>query len=231
MAEENAQIHDRLAHLRREHGLTQEQMARAMGVPYSTYQRYEQGRTPPKMQPLARLASEMGISLDWLVLGWQKTNRIDADAAENLAGNASPSQMAATVEIPVYDVKAGAGPGAANGPESVVRHVPVARTWLQRLHCPLNSLQAIEATGDSMEPDIHDGDVLLVDTSVRTVERSGVYVLRYADHLRVKYLQQRADGGIIIRSAAPQEVDETVPRDRLGEIAIIGRVVWTGRHI
>ncbi|RMD89756.1 MAG: helix-turn-helix transcriptional regulator [Alphaproteobacteria bacterium] len=173
----------------------------------------------------------MGISLDWLILGRQKTDRINADDADNLAGNSRPSQMAATVEIPVYDVKASAGPGTANGPGSVVGHVPVPRAWLYRLHCPLNSLQAIEAKGDSMEPDIHDGDVLLVDTSVRTVERSGLYVLRYADHLRVKYLQRRADDGIIIRSAAPQEVDETVPRDRLGEIAIIGRVVWTGRRI
>jgi len=44
-------------------------MACTMDVPYRTYQSYEQGRSAPKLAGVERLATQTGVSLDWLVCG------------------------------------------------------------------------------------------------------------------------------------------------------------------
>lgn len=211
----------RLARLRADLGLTQGEMAQKMGVPYSTYQRYEQGRTPPKMRPLSDLASKTNTSLDWLVFGIESRNR---------SGIGQKKDELIT-HIPRLDVQAAAGAGSLVEAESVIGRLPFPTAWLRRLGAPLNTLQAIEARGDSMAPDLRDGDILLVDTSVDVVARDGLYILRYGDTLRVKELQQRADGGILIRSHAGHVADEIVARDQLGDLAIVGRVRWHGRVI
>ncbi len=53
----------------REHaGLSQDQMARKAGIPYSTYLKIENGVTPnPSIQTVLSIAEALGISLDKLV--------------------------------------------------------------------------------------------------------------------------------------------------------------------
>lgn len=58
----------RLRAVRKHLGHSQREMAAKLGVPYRTYQAYEQGQQPPKMILLDRLG-EREINLDWLVKG------------------------------------------------------------------------------------------------------------------------------------------------------------------
>jgi len=175
---------------------------------------YIAGRSEPKPSAIFSIASASGVSPAWLLTGEQSSH-----------------QHEAITYIPRYDVQASAGGGSVAEQERLAGHIALPTAWLRRLGGPLNTLSAIEARGESMEPDLRDGDVLLVDTSRRRVDRDGLYVLRYGDTLRVKALQQRADGGILIRSAAAHEADEIVPRERLGDLTVIGRVRWHGRSL
>lgn len=61
-------IGDRLRQVREDLGLSQPQMAEALGMPFGTYQAYEQDRSAQKASMLARLA-ERGIDLNWLLTG------------------------------------------------------------------------------------------------------------------------------------------------------------------
>lgn len=62
-------IEHRLRAVRDSLSLTQGEMASRLGVPYRTYQNYEQGKTAPKVASLVALSASSGISLDWLILG------------------------------------------------------------------------------------------------------------------------------------------------------------------
>lgn len=48
-------------------GLTQPQLASAVGVALRSYQFYEQGRRRPSYELLVKLAIELNVSIDWLL--------------------------------------------------------------------------------------------------------------------------------------------------------------------
>ena len=57
-----------LKKLRQEAGLSQDQMARKAGIPYSTYLKIESGTVPnPSIQNVLNIAEALGVSLDELV--------------------------------------------------------------------------------------------------------------------------------------------------------------------
>jgi transcriptional regulator with XRE-family HTH domain len=57
-----------LKKLRQQAGLSQDQMARKAGMPYSTYLKIEYGTVPnPSIQKVFNIAEALGVSLDELV--------------------------------------------------------------------------------------------------------------------------------------------------------------------
>ena len=57
-----------LKKLRQQAGLSQDQMARKAGIPYSTYLKIENGTVPnPSIQNVLNIAEALGVSLDELV--------------------------------------------------------------------------------------------------------------------------------------------------------------------
>ena len=59
-------FHIRLREVRKASGLNQEDAARALGIAYSTYRRYEQGGTVPDIMTAAKFAEFFRTSLDYL---------------------------------------------------------------------------------------------------------------------------------------------------------------------
>jgi transcriptional regulator with XRE-family HTH domain len=48
--------------IRRDKGLTQEEFAKTLGIPVTTYAGYEQGNRTPSVRQAARLADELNVS-------------------------------------------------------------------------------------------------------------------------------------------------------------------------
>lgn len=57
----------RLREARMSRGLTQPQLAEAIGVALRTYQQYEQGIRNPSFDSLVVLADTLNVSTDWLL--------------------------------------------------------------------------------------------------------------------------------------------------------------------
>ena len=53
--------------LRKEHHLTQEQLAEALGVTFASVSKWERGVATPELQLIAKMADFFGVSLDALV--------------------------------------------------------------------------------------------------------------------------------------------------------------------
>lgn len=60
------EFHERLKELRKAKGVTQKQVALAMGVTERNYQRFEYGESKPNYENLLKLARYFQISLDEL---------------------------------------------------------------------------------------------------------------------------------------------------------------------
>lgn len=76
------ELNEKLRLLRREAGLTQRQVADAVGVTYRTYQNYEAGASRPSGGVAMRLAAALGVSTDTL-LGTRHLSAADACSAED----------------------------------------------------------------------------------------------------------------------------------------------------
>ena len=60
-------FNDRLRQLRKEHKLTQVELAQELGLAYRNYQRLEADGNTPHYQTLARIADYFDVSVDWLM--------------------------------------------------------------------------------------------------------------------------------------------------------------------
>ncbi|WP_227506822.1 S24 family peptidase [Marinobacter subterrani] len=128
--------------------------------------------------------------------------------------------------VPLYDAQCSAGDGAWNENSKVLTHLSFTRYSLRKKGLTPEHLSAIRIDGDSMEPVLHSGDTVLIDHTRTTIEGEGIYVLLLNDHLYAKRLQSSFDGVVII-SENKQYQPVTVPRDRLNELEVIGRAVWS----
>jgi phage repressor protein C with HTH and peptisase S24 domain len=218
--------------------------ARVSGVPYGTLQNYAQGGEM-KLTNAAALARAAGVRLEWLASGEgpmraPETGRLEAGAepAGDDAGQPGLQQQLVTMRrpgaappgyvlLPRVEARASAGRGPGLGSDEVVDFLAFSEEWVRNtLHRRPANLALLEATGDSMDPTIRDGDILLVDTSVKDIQSSRVYVLQVNGALLVKRIQVRLDGSLVVKSDNPSYEPEVVRPDDRNPLRIIGQVVW-----
>lgn len=91
-----------------------------------------------------------------------------------------------------------------------------------RLGMSLNSIEAINVVGESMEPTIKDGDILFIDREKTDISRGGVFVVSSTHGVFVKRVFKRVDGLIDIVSDNSEFSVQTLSPD---EITIVGKAV------
>jgi phage repressor protein C with HTH and peptisase S24 domain len=100
---------------------------------------------------------------------------------------------------------------------------------VRRLGVAPDALTMIAAQGSSMEPLIHDGDSLLVDTADRRLSsRPGIFVLRLDGALLVKRV---ARVGLEVRIASDNPATPDIAPQRADRVTVIGRVVRLARAL
>lgn len=196
-------------------------MAAAAKVPIDSYKKYELGKAVPGGEALASLA-RAGVDIA-AVLGTRPPS-----AAE-------PAPRAGYVYVPLYDVRAAAGHGAVAQSEGVVNELAFREDWIRStLHVRPSDLSLVHVEGDSMEPDLRAGDIILIDHTDASARREGIYVLRMEDALLVKQVQ-RMPGGVlrlVSRNPAYEPILLPIPEVQPGgKVSIIGRVVWACRRL
>ncbi|MND22353.1 HTH-type transcriptional regulator PrtR [compost metagenome] len=184
------------------------------GVPQGTLHKYLRagGGFGPRLDIVARMASTVGVSIDWLVYA-RGDGQVDQD----------------TVKIPRYDATLAAGAGSWNDGKRRLDDIPFTRSFLQKRlgRTSTAGLSMLEAAGDSMEPHILDGDLLMIDENDRRLA-DGIFAFVLDEDARVKRFRRTFDGVTII-SDNPAYPEEHLSADQLGRLNLIGRVRWFGR--
>ncbi|WP_165913560.1 LexA family transcriptional regulator [Marichromatium gracile] len=134
------------------------------------------------------------------------------------------------VLIPRRRVAFSAGNGNLVFEEEEAPPLAFTSDWARQTGVRPSNAVVVYAKGDSMEPSICDGDVLLIDidTAGDDIRDGQVYAIRYGHELRVKRLFRRYDGSLILRSDNAGRYPEEIipPKDQNGQVHVIGRVVW-----
>lgn len=205
-------------------GQTISDFAEALGVAEQTLGNYVRGEREPSYDFLRRLRENHSVDINWLITG-----EIGVEA--QVQGIAKQTHQ---ITIPRYAIHASAGGGAVVLSQEVEDYFTVSRDWIARYLPQGAKAGVIEARGDSMEPTIADGDILLLNFSIdnSAVNDGGVFVISVDGVLLVKRLQVTVDGHILIRSDNSLYEQERVTREFADErISVHAKVVWVGGPI
>jgi len=192
--------------------------AKKCGFSEGALKNYLNGSMPSADKAL-RIADICGVNFRWLV---------DGDGPKETDTSEDP----AYIGIPRYDARVGAGNGAFNDRARLIDYIPFTKDFLaKRLgRTSTDGLVMIEARGDSMEPTIGDGDLVLIDQA-ETEIGDGVMAYVLDDTAYVKRVRWMLDGIEIISDNRDVYEPIFVARNRMDAFKVIGRVRWIGRVV
>jgi len=129
------------------------------------------------------------------------------------------------------DAEASAGPGRLNGDAQVIGSLAFRRDWLRDHGVKPDNALLVTVTGDSMEPRITAGDLVLVDLSPTAIENGHLYLFNDADgETRIKRLHRLGARTVALVSDNPDHPPELRSGVDAERIKVLGQVIWSGHN-
>lgn len=234
---------------------SQAAMAAAVGVSQGYVSKILTGKQVPKPGLRRRFAAFFKLSYEDMVsLGRDRLEaeafRDDGDPARRCQvreplyapGPASPDQAALRAmlrdirareahqlyytEVPLREATGSMGGGSTETGGRALTYLSFRTEWIRAKGNPEN-MTVIRAFGDSMDPTIVDGSVVLVDEGRRQVVKNKIFYLRYNGQMYIKRLVER-QGHLAIVSDNDPNVYLVSDAD---DFEIIGRCIWSAREL
>jgi phage repressor protein C with HTH and peptisase S24 domain len=193
--------------------------------------KYESDQREPDVTKLIKLAELGNVDMGWLLMGGGLVPEEGAGFVSEAGERYYYLDKEGFVFVPKYAVEASAGHGEVIHSEQIVDYLAFKREWVKRdLGIDPSHLVLITAVGDSMEPTIRAGDLLLLDRGVEKIKDDSLYAIAFDGTLLIKRIQRLIDGQLIIKSDNPKYQEQTLSRQQSETLIIVGRLVWIGRR-
>lgn len=217
---------DRVRRTRKQLGLTQTELANLSGITQPTISALEKNKSHTSGS-LASIAKALGVNALWLETGRGNPQRIEggADPGQDAQGEMCQHEV---FSVSLIDARGSCG-GAPRGESHVEEILTISTSLLLRYNAVPAETIALRADGDSMTPFIVHGDILFFDTSILKFTDGGIYLIGTPDGLRVKRVNKRADGRVILRSDSPDKArfpDEEYTSSQAADLTIGGRFLF-----
>ena len=205
------EMNERLSELRSAAKLTQNTVAKTVGVSRAAVTQWENGLTKPKGEYIHALAKLYGCTTGYILHG---------EGPE--VGNVIPASLGLR-KIPVISyVQAGAWT------ETCDRRLHDGATEYIQTDIDLGKMSfALEVRGDSMKPDILEGDVVIVDPDVQPVPGDYVVAKNGSHEATIKRYRPRGtnEAGEEYFELVPANPDYPSIRSDHSQVMIIGVVM------
>jgi hypothetical protein len=175
---------------------------------------YIGGRAKPPFELIGRLARAKDVSLDWIATG---------EGKRELSGM---EDGFAAIEIVATDSSSGHGSYPLG--DEVREHIAFARAWLRAaIRAPEDRLRVVFNRGVANEPDIRDGEVMLVEIGLDRIAEDAFYIFENDGRLMTKLVEIYVDGSIALKTRDPANKPQILsPEDAAARV--FGRVRWRG---
>jgi peptidase S24-like protein/CI repressor-like protein len=161
-------------------------------------------------EELLEFCARRSIAINWLLFG---------QSPESLIESTNKFYMVRYFS----DVSASAGGGGVGDVEDSVE-LMLEGNFVSSLggERELKNIEALNVSGDSMEPTFSYGDMIFINRSKTDIGRGGIFTINTEGVLFIKRLQKRIDGKIDVISDNKEYAKQTLMPD---EMNVIGRVV------
>lgn len=172
---------------------------------------------PPAWIPKAAL--QFGVTTDWLFWG-----RTPQNTSQEQSGDVD------LIRVPMVEARLSAGHGSLLVSGEVERSYAFRSDFLLRKGNP-KSMVMMRVSGDSMQPEIMDNDVVLLDQSKTEIKAGRIFAVGFDDAIYCKRID-RVPGKIILKSVNPayEPLEIDVRGQEADEFRVIGQVIWCGRE-
>lgn len=150
------------------------------------------------------------ISINWMLYGQSPESLVEATNKFYMVRYLS-------------EVNASAGGGEGEQYEDVEElELPESFVAILGGESELKNIEALNVTGDSMEPTFSYNDIIFINRAKTDLQRGGIFTIRTEAGLFIKRVQKRIDAKVDIISDNPVYSTQTL---NLNEIEVLGRVV------
>ena len=207
----------------------QEEMAAQVGVHHQTYSRYERGEIIPGVDFLARIISIFNANPIFLITGkgeffMKSIIPTDSDSGANgkIANARKSEDGAAGEEGQSLLVKYAKDADWVKDTRMANVLLEVLMPWIEMNFGSSAIRGLVEGwimNSDNMEPSIHSGDLVLIDTSFTRVNGSGIYAFNDGRKTLIRRIYERLDGAIDLCSDNPKYKNDNteIPLDQFHE--------------
>jgi phage repressor protein C with HTH and peptisase S24 domain len=168
-------------------------------------------------------ADKLSVTARWLLEGGDLEQSVEEPGA--LSGQARQMGLAL---IPELELGYSMGGGSIFADYHQKGFVPFQRDWLRGfMRGTFADMFVARGEGDSMTPTLLDGDIVLIDTAQKAIDRQDrIWAISYGDLGMIKRVRRMPNGVYRIMSDNPVVEPIEVADD---EMHVVGRVVWIGR--
>ncbi|GIU48894.1 DNA-binding protein RDGA [Shewanella sairae] len=200
-------------------GLSQEELAEKINVTKSTISQWERGLFQPKHRHINALAQYFNVSTNSLIVG--DAEGFNAREQANLNSECDCYDELKKIRY-LSSTYVAAGIGCSNSEDYEhelihIKELPYKKNY--------NELLCLNVSGDSMEPVLQNGSLLVIDTANKEIVDGSMYVFVQEDVLRVKLFSYEKNM-LKVESYNERYKDEYYENDEQFSIHIVGKVVF-----
>ncbi len=197
---------------------SQTELARVLNINRSAVtQARKKGHVPDRW--LLQLYRKFGLNPEWLENG----------AGRIFLGTATSDSATQFEKIPKVTARLCAGDGSFETDTDIQAYHAFQKDWLHRKGKP-ETMVLFDIFGNSMEPEIRDGDTVLIDQSQQAILAGAMYAVGIEDTIMVKRIEKRPNK-LVLLSNHKDYLPVMLNREEANAVRIIGKVIWICREI
>lgn len=223
---------DRLKDSMQKAGLTQSQLAEAVGVSQGAIQKLVSGKAKSTTK-LVQIANVLGVRPEWLSEGVGAVRKSDdfppkEKWAKIETWDSRTPLEDDEVEVPfLKDIEFACGSGRVMEDDYNGYKLRFSKSTLRRVGASTDGSGIIcfPAAGNSMEPLIPDGTTVAVNIEDKKIVDGKIYAINQEGWKRIKLLYRTGPDEVTIRSYNADEYPDEVAK--MSNVEVVGRVFWT----
>ena len=197
---------------------SQTELARVLNINRSAVtQARKKGHVPDRW--LLQLYRKFGLNPEW----------VESGAGRIFLGTAAHDSVTQFEKIPKVTARLCAGGGSFETDADVQAYHAFQKDWLRRKGKP-ETMVLFDIFGNSMEPEIKDGDTVLIDQNQQAILAGAMYAVGIEDTIMVKRIEKRPNK-LVLLSNHKDYLPVMLTREEASAVRIIGKVIWICREI
>jgi phage repressor protein C with HTH and peptisase S24 domain len=167
---------------------------------------------------ILQLYKTYGLNPDWVETGSGQTFIKKSAPSDSLFKN-----------IPKVRARLSAGGGSFEVGSEIEGYYAFRRDWLTTKGSR-NKMVLMDIFGNSMEPEMKDGDTILIDESQKDILAGAIYAVGIDDTIMVKRVEKHPNK-LVLLSDNKDYSPIYLQGNEISSVRIIGKVIWISREL